>query len=147
MLLTDTKLARCSRLVLIERKLIHKVPRQPVRAVIPRTGAVSATIERILRAGKFRRRSSKDIGHIVYELAPCVMQAGTEITTQALCQTCLKSVVGRAGRICGQADYSQVGIHASGACRERKARISIDGLQQSGSSRSYVPNLHYEILR
>src|SRR2546430_15237815 len=79
-------------------------------------------------------------------LAPCVMQAGTEITTQALCQTCLKSVVGRAGRICCQADYSQVGIHAS-ASRERKARISIDALQQSGSSRSYVPNLHYEILR
>ena len=74
------------------------------------------------------------------------MQAGTEITTQALCQTCLKSVVGRAGRICYQADYSQVGIHAS-ASRERKARISIDALQQSGSSRSYVPDLHYEILR
>src|SRR5215510_7962633 len=83
---------------------------------------------------------------IVYERAPCVMQAGTEITTQALCQTCLKSVVGRAGRICIQAYHSQVGIHAS-ACRERKARISIDALQQSGSSRSYVPNLHYEILR
>src|SRR5262249_54901885 len=119
-----------------------------VRAVIPRTAAVSVTIEGILRAGKFRRRSSKDIGHIVYERAPCVMQAGTEITTQALCQTCLKSVVGRAGRIRCQADYSQVGIHASAwRERERKARISIYDLQQSGSSRSYVPNLDYEILR
>src|SRR5205823_5176773 len=82
----------CPGLVLMERKLIHKVPGQPVRAVIPRTGAVSATIEGILRAGKFRRRRRNGIGNIVYELAPGVMQAGTEITTQALCQTCLKSV-------------------------------------------------------
>src|SRR6185503_10370304 len=131
--------------VLIERKLIHKVPRQPVWAVIPRTTAVSTTIERILRAVTFRRRSRIDIGHIVYERAPCVMQAGTEITTQALCQTSLKSVVRRARSICVQVDYSQVGIHA-GASRERRARISIDELQQSGSSRFYVPNLHYEIL-
>src|SRR6185436_15812737 len=108
----------------------------------------SATIERILRAVTFRRRSRKDIGHIVSERAPCVMQAGTEITTQALRQTCLKSVVGRAGSICVQVDYSHVGIYPSAsACRERKARISIDVLQQSGSSRSYVPNLHDEILR
>src|SRR5262249_48570746 len=135
-------------LLLIERKFIHKVPRQPMRTVIPRPRTVSATIERILRASKFRRRSSNDIGHIVYERAPGVMQAGTEITTQALRQTCLKSVVGRAGRIRYQADYSQVGIHASAwRERERKARISIDVLQQSGSSSSYIPNLYYEILR
>ena len=83
---------------------------------------------------------------IVYERAPCVMQAGTEITTQALCQTCLQRVVGRAGSIRVQVNYSETGVNAS-AFRERKARISIDLLQQSGSSRSDVPNLHYEILR
>src|SRR5215467_10572209 len=133
----------------IERQLIDKVPRQTVRAVIPRAAAVSATIEGILRPGKFRRRNQKDIGHIVNELAPGVMEVGAEITTQALGQTCLQRVVGRAGSICVQVDYSQGRIHASAgsACRERKARISIDLLQQSGSARSDVANLHYQILR
>ena len=75
------------------------------------------------------------------------MQAGTEIPTQALGQTCLKSVVGRAGSICIQVDYPPVGIHprAWRGDRELKARISIDVLQQSGSSRSDVPNLQDEI--
>jgi len=65
-------------LVLIERKLIHKVPASTGAGGHTPNGRGQRDDRKNLASGQIRRRSSKDIGHIAYERAPCVMQAGTE---------------------------------------------------------------------
>ena len=97
---TSQKVPDRSVLILIERKFVHHITRQTVWPIVARSRAVGIAVVRILGSRNFTLRLGvEDLRRRVDESAPGVVDARTEILTQALVETDLHRVINRLGTV------------------------------------------------